>query len=131
MPLSSPQRVQIPTAFQGFLVEDQVLADIERQLPLASVDIEIDAAEVSFGSLIGVAEAAARLGVHENTIRNWTDRGILKAIRLPGGHRRLPLREVDRLRSQVLSGSVEAPEDEGRSGGRLRRLQQGQPDEGW
>ena len=35
-------------------------------------------------ALVNVREAAARLGVHENTIRNWEAKGILRAIHLPG-----------------------------------------------
>ncbi len=31
-----------------------------------------------------VRETARRLGVDENTVRNWEKRGLLRAIRLPG-----------------------------------------------
>jgi excisionase family DNA binding protein len=34
--------------------------------------------------LLTVREAARRLGVHENTIRNWTKRGLLEPVVLPG-----------------------------------------------
>jgi excisionase family DNA binding protein len=47
---------------------------------------------------LNVREAAARLGVHENTIRNWVDTGVLAAERLPGsGFRRIPLTEIERI----------------------------------
>jgi excisionase family DNA binding protein len=39
--------------------------------------------------MIGVREAAQRLGVHENTVRNWAGSGLLPSERLPGsGFRR-------------------------------------------
>jgi excisionase family DNA binding protein len=42
-----------------------------------------------------VRGAAETLGVHENTIRNWEARGILRAVRLPGsGFRRFPTEEI-------------------------------------
>ena len=66
--------------------------------------------------LFNVRETARRLGVHENTVRNWADRGILRAIRLPGsGYRPFAAEDVDRIapyaavqsgRSQFSSGRV-------------------------
>lgn len=47
----------------------------------------------------GVREAAKRLGVHENTVRNWCVSGVIKDFRtLPGsGFRRIPESEISRL----------------------------------
>ena len=45
--------------------------------------------------LIPLKKAAALLGVHPNTLRNWDDTGQLKAVRTHGGHRRF--RESDIL----------------------------------
>lgn len=50
-----------------------------------------------------IKDAAARLGVHENTIRNWIDRQILQSYRLPSGHRRLLAEEVERLEREMFS----------------------------
>lgn len=44
-----------------------------------------------------VRDAAHVLGVHENTVRNMVDDGRLLAERLPSGHRRIPIVEVERL----------------------------------
>lgn len=46
-----------------------------------------------------VRAAARTLGVHENTIRNWCDTGVIHGVvRLPGsGYRRVQAAEVDRL----------------------------------
>jgi excisionase family DNA binding protein len=62
----------------------------------------------SRGSLLRVSEAAHELGVHENTIRNWVEKGILKAVRLPSGHRRLDPAEVDNLRLGILGNLAPA-----------------------
>lgn len=60
---------------------------------------------------LNVRQTAAELGVHENTIRNWVDRGLLRAIVLPGsGFRRFPQEEVERMRREMLSAY--APADE-------------------
>lgn len=60
---------------------------------------------------LNVREAARRLGVHENTIRNWVDRGILRATRLPGsGFRRLDVAEVDRLAREMREAAAPAEE---------------------
>ena len=63
-------------------------------------------------ALINVREAAARLGVHENTIRNWEQRGILRAIHLPvSNYRRFELSEIERMARETRSHL--APADEG------------------
>lgn len=48
-----------------------------------------------------VKETAQRLGVHENTIRNWVRQGILATARIPGSRfHRFDARDVERLRKQ-------------------------------
>jgi hypothetical protein len=46
---------------------------------------------------IGVREAARRLGVHENTVRNWVKQGILHPVQLPApsGFNRFDPVEID------------------------------------
>ncbi len=39
-------------------------------------------------SLIGISEASTFLGVSEASLRQWTDKGKIKAFITPGGHRR-------------------------------------------
>jgi excisionase family DNA binding protein len=46
---------------------------------------------------ITIRETARRLGVHENTVRRYVDRGLLRAERLPSGVRRVRLEDVARL----------------------------------
>jgi excisionase family DNA binding protein len=54
--------------------------------------------------LMQVRQAAQALGVHENTIRRWEERGLLRAVRLPSGVRRFRPEEVERVREQMFSG---------------------------
>lgn len=61
--------------------------------------------------LIGVREAARRLGVHENTIRNWEKRGLLRAARLPStGVRKFSAEDVARMREEMWSQFAPATE---------------------
>lgn len=63
-------------------------------------------------TLVNVREAAARLGVHENTVRNWESKGILRAIHLPVSHyRRFELSEIERMAREMRAHL--APADEG------------------
>jgi excisionase family DNA binding protein len=68
---------------------------------------------------LNVRETAQQLGVHENTVRNWEQRGLLHGIKLPGsGFRRFPRDEVERMRREMLgtyAPMVELP-DEARKG---------------
>lgn len=46
--------------------------------------------------------AAAELGVHEQTLRSWEKRGLIRMVRLPGsGYRRVPVTEIARLRREM------------------------------
>jgi len=59
-------------------------------------------------SFYKISEAAARLGVHVNTGRNWIEEGRLDAIR-PGPRTvRIPREEVERLEAPVDSGDFAA-----------------------
>jgi excisionase family DNA binding protein len=61
--------------------------------------------------LLNVRETAQALGVHENTIRNWEARGLLRAIRLPGsGFRRFSSTDVERLRNEMFDQLAPATE---------------------
>jgi len=49
-----------------------------------------------------VRGAAAVLGVHENTVRHWEQRGLLRAVRLPGsGFRRFSPEDVHALAASM------------------------------
>ena len=44
-----------------------------------------------------IGQAARRLGVSIDTLRRWEANGIITAVRTPGGWRRFPSDEVERL----------------------------------
>ena len=46
-------------------------------------------------------EAAARAGVHENSIRNWEERGILKTREVPRGTQHIVLIEAESLDAHI------------------------------
>jgi len=50
---------------------------------------------------IAISVAAERLGVHENTVRNWIDRGLLNGYLTPTGRRKLRLDSVERLEREM------------------------------
>jgi excisionase family DNA binding protein len=62
--------------------------------------------------LMQVRQAARALGVHENTIRRWEERGLLRAVRLPSGVRRFRAEDVRAMREQMFSGFAPLREDE-------------------
>lgn len=47
--------------------------------------------------LVSVSAVAKMFGVHADTIRDWTEKGILKTQRTFGGHRRYSLSEIQQL----------------------------------
>jgi excisionase family DNA binding protein len=61
--------------------------------------------------LLNVRDTARALGVHENTVRNWAARGVLRAVRLPGsGFRRFAVADVERLRAEMFDQLAPAAE---------------------
>jgi hypothetical protein len=61
--------------------------------------------------LLNVRDTARALGVHENTVRNWEARGILRAVHLPGsGFRRFAIQDVERLRAEMFEQFAPATE---------------------
>lgn len=53
---------------------------------------------------MNVRDVARRLGVHENTVRNWADRGFLAYMKLPGfGYRRFSRTDVEEVHSEMWS----------------------------
>jgi excisionase family DNA binding protein len=53
--------------------------------------------------LMQVRQAARTLGVHENTVRRWEERGLLRAVRLPSGVRRFRPDDIEAMREQMFS----------------------------
>ena len=47
--------------------------------------------------LITMKEAKELLGVSTKTIQNWDKAGIINVVRTPGGCRRIPLSEIERI----------------------------------
>ena len=47
--------------------------------------------------LLSLTDAATLLGVHPATLRRWADQGDILVMVTPGGHRRFPRTEIDRL----------------------------------
>jgi diguanylate cyclase (GGDEF)-like protein/excisionase family DNA binding protein len=92
-------------------------------------------------ALISVAQAAALLGVHPNTIRAWTESGRLAAWRInPRGDRRYRRADVERLLAEgtgistdghdtAPSGGARAPEPDAEAAV-LTRISQGTVDAG-
>ncbi len=50
--------------------------------------------------LLTINEAARRLGIHQNTLRTWADKGLVPHVKLPSGHRRFRPADIDRLRRE-------------------------------
>ncbi len=63
--------------------------------------------------LLTLREAAGRLNVHPATLRRWADNGDVLVMVTPGGHRRFPVSEIDRLSGDRAGGG--SPEGVGSS----------------
>ncbi len=55
--------------------------------------------------MVGIAAAAEMVGVHPNTLRKWADQGLVPHMKLPSGHRRFSVVEMEKFRCQLQVGS--------------------------
>src|SRR4051812_14297803 len=58
------------------------------------------------GSMLRVGEAAERLGVSAQTVKQWIYKGALRTVQTAGGHHRIASAEVERFLSR---GAVRRP----------------------
>ena len=62
--------------------------------------------------MLTTSEVARKLNVHINTIRRWSNKGILKAYRIgPRGDRRFKKRDIEKLILEEKSGADMAQEE--------------------
>jgi excisionase family DNA binding protein len=62
--------------------------------------------------LMQVREAAKALGVSENTIRRWEERGLIPAVRLPSGVRRFRRADIEAAQERMYEGLPPLAESE-------------------
>lgn len=63
-------------------------------------------------SLMNVRSAARGLGVHENTLRRWEEKGLIRAVKLPSGVRRFRSEDVLAIRRQMFTGFPDVIEED-------------------
>lgn len=51
--------------------------------------------------LLTISQAAARLGVHQDTLRAWADKGLVPVIKTPTGYRRFDPDVIERVREEM------------------------------
>ncbi len=61
--------------------------------------------------LLTISQAAARLGVHPDTLRKWADKGLVPVVKLPSGYRRFEPQEIERVCAEMglRSNAEESP----------------------
>ena len=62
--------------------------------------------------LLTIGEAARRLGIPTSTLRGWADRGVVRVVRTPTGHRRFDPTEIERLRQAMRHDTRNATTEE-------------------
>jgi len=66
--------------------------------------------------MLSIKQAAEALGVHEQTLRAWERKGIIKAKRLPGSrYRRYDDAEIERIKAIMAADALLRPFDQASS----------------
>ena len=58
--------------------------------------------------LLSIGKASNMLGVHPNTLRDWSDNLKIESVKTPGGHRKFPLSEVQKHMGNEEKGQEDA-----------------------
>jgi excisionase family DNA binding protein len=66
------------------------------------------------GQLLRTADVATLFQVSERTVSDWARRGRIPSVRTPGGHRRYPAAEIQRLLEAAERGITPDMPDTGR-----------------
>ena len=75
----------------------------KKTTPIATTNPELDIHPYSLETMLAPSDVANFLNLHVNTVRRWSNEGILKAYRVgPRGDRRFPREDVLRLVSKRL-----------------------------
>ena len=48
------------------------------------------------------------IGVNPKTLRSWADKGLVPVTRLPSGHRRFSLEQVEQIKRGMVEGKLAA-----------------------
>lgn len=59
--------------------------------------------------MITLTDAAKQLGVAPNTLRSWTDKGLVPCVRLPSGYRRFTRTMLEQIRVNMGLEREQAP----------------------
>jgi len=51
--------------------------------------------------LLTISQAAALLGVHQNTLRSWANKGLVPHVKLPSGYRRFSRQQIEQIREDM------------------------------
>ncbi len=66
--------------------------------------------------MLSIKQAAEALGIHEQTLRAWERKGIIKAMRLPGSrYRRFDDAEIERIKAVMAADAYLRPFDQASS----------------
>ena len=58
--------------------------------------------------LLTISQAAEMIGVNPKTLRSWADKGLVPVTRLPSGHRRFSLEQVEQIKRGMVEGKLAA-----------------------
>lgn len=86
-----------------YMPSQQTAADVMEQLfgPKGIAMVNTHLAELNDEQYVGVTEAGRRLGRSPQTIREWTNKGLIGCVRFGGRNdRHIPVREIERVLAQ-------------------------------
>ena len=64
--------------------------------------------------LLPIGRAAAMIGVHQNTLRRWSNAKLVPFTLLPSGQRRYSREQVQQIRAQMLTHRLPGIDEQGK-----------------
>ena len=96
------REAELPQGVSLFNEDGQTLI-LEKVDDAVSVSLEpVKVMSIHEGvAFTGIRYAADFLGLHENTVRRYADKGILGSIKTPGGNKRIRIDSLKEVRSEM------------------------------
>lgn len=91
----------------------------------------VDLAKTASGDWLSIHDASRFLGVHNGTVREWADAGILPSYRTPGGHRRFSRTDLQKFLDQQRKSSTGPPSPTEQALNRVREELHSSPHGDW
>lgn len=88
----------------------KTIGEIREQGQTKALRLPVATERSEWADTLTISQAAELLGVHQNTLRGWADKGLVPVVKLPSGYRRFRPSDIERELAKMESAPTRAPQ---------------------